>query len=115
MEQENRERHKMVSIHSWIQRNHFHAAQEFTFRPIVKKLKVSIRAGSWKRMTGLLVQSFLRSYIFPALDCHQVDESKIPEFRFRNQDLLPWRADPGNRRWLVPELFFIALHLVLSP
>jgi len=53
-------------------------------------------------------------YIFSALDRHQVDESKNPEFRFKNQDLLPWEADPGNGRWVVPELFYFHCAQYLS-
>jgi hypothetical protein len=51
-----------------------HRPRAFTSGQVLKKLTVSIGAGKWKRVYWPLVQAFLRSYIFPALDCHQVDE-----------------------------------------
>jgi hypothetical protein len=69
----------------------------------------------YRRSTTERPRSLPRSYIFLRCSCHQVDESIIPEFRLRSQDLLPWRADPGCEPWFVPELFFGTLLLLRGP
>jgi hypothetical protein len=53
------------------------------------------------------VQAFLRSYIFSALDCHQVDESKNPSSGLEAKTCYRGERIPAIGDGWFPELFLL--------